>query len=181
VGIRDIHLSRNTMLALVTVVGIAVIAVLVYFLVLANGGGSAKKSDNKAHPESSRNPTLSQPSPGVHLDNTEPASLRPSPDRADIVNRARNFTDAWLHLERSQDAWLNGMRQYCSRNFIQTLAEVQPNDIDSVRRTGDPVVTSTGNGYANVNVPLDNGILTLRFDYDNGVFLIQSYDFELKS
>ncbi|MGH3428017.1 MAG: hypothetical protein ACRDQZ_10700 [Mycobacteriales bacterium] len=180
-GIRDIHLSRNTMLALVTVIGIAVIAVLVYLLVLTNGGNSAKKSDTKTRAEPSGNPTLSQPSPGVHVNNTDPAILRPSPDQADIVNRARNFTDAWLHLERSQDAWLNGMRQYCSRNFMQTLAGVQPDDINSVRRTGDPVVTSAGNGYANVNVPLDNGVLTLHFNYDNGTFLIQTYDFELKS
>ena len=164
-----------TMLALVTVVGVLVIGVLVYFLVLSSGQGH-KKAKTPKGPDHS--PTFSTAPPGQHINNTQIATPLPVPNSAEIVGDARSFTDAWLNSSLSQSAWLDGMRRYCTSDFMSQLANTQPTDIPSVRRTGDPTVSLSGQGYATVNVPLDNGTLILSFGDHRGKWLIGSYDFK---
>lgn len=181
-SIRDIHLSRNAALALVTVIGITVIGMVVYLLYTATHDDKPKQANQSsvAPPQRTHAPPLQ---PGELARDTEAQHSYAPPSAAQttaVVNQAREFTDAWLSTSRSKDAWLAGIESYGTPGFNQQRRFDSPDNVPAARRTGEPRETDTGPGFSKVAVPLNSGTLSLEFRYVDDKWLIASYDFDRK-
>lgn|GEM_PF-4282060 len=174
-GIRDIHLSRNALLAVVTLIGIVAIGLIVYLLIPSD--------DEEDQPQQQAQMSESQrPSPRVldpHRGEAEAPDRAADPEQTRIVtNAAREFTDAWLRRDRGKSAWLGGIRQFATKGFTQQLELIDPQQVPAQQRTGEPKEVHNSELASTVEVPLDTGTLILRFNYADSEGLIASYDFE---
>ncbi len=181
-GIRDIHLSRNALLAVVTVIGIAAIGLVVYFLIADGDEKGKKEQQNEQTQERPNRPPLRKP--GENVRNTDAAPIYPAPGPAQtkaVTDAARGFTDAWLRTDRDKDAWLKGVEPYGTTAFTQQLATIDPADVPATSREGEPREISSISGFSAVTVPLNSGTLRLEFRYIDDKWLIASYGFELRA
>ncbi|PZS07909.1 MAG: hypothetical protein DLM55_09675 [Acidimicrobiales bacterium] len=180
-SIRDIHLSRNAALALVTVIGITVIGLVVYFLYTATHHDNPKQANSSTTvPQRTHAPPLQ---PGEHALDTQEQARYAAPSAAQtaaVVKQAREFTDAWLSTNQRKDAWLAGIEPYGTSGFNQQRRFDSPGDVPAERRTGEPRETDAGPGFSKVAVPLNSGTLSLEFRYVDDKWLIASYDFDRK-
>ncbi|MGH3546404.1 MAG: hypothetical protein ACRDPW_10860 [Mycobacteriales bacterium] len=177
-GVKDIQLSRNALLAIVTVVGLATIAMMVFFLIPEDTEKQPEEPEQAIERPSA--PPL-RPQDLAAEEGPQAAATDPLQTQA-VTAAARGFTDEWLRTDRSKATWLSGMKEYGTGGFNRELALVrEPSDIPAQQRSGEPKEIQRGLRSSTVTVPLNSGELTLRFNYTDGAWLIASYEFEVRS
>ncbi len=111
-------------------------------------------------------------------DSPEPAdSPSTSPGAAAPLAVAASFTAAWLHHTGvTAAAWLAGMRPYCTDSLATELTGVDPAGVPATATTGPATLVPHDAGFAQVQVPLDAGTLTLRLLASAGRWLVDGVD-----
>jgi hypothetical protein len=88
-----------------------------------------------------------------------PGPTTPAP--RDMLVVARRFSEAWARPTLTNEAWLDGINEYATNDFIASLKDVDPGRVPASDITGAPEVVSSRTDQAVVDVPTDTGKLRL--------------------
>ncbi len=160
---------------------LVVIAVVVGFGRLA---GSGHPNVATGHPGAvGVNPPAaglsSQPDDGVIQSAGPETSIVPStsPGAAGPQTVAADFARAWLnHHGVDAATWHKGIAKYSTKTLADRLDGVDPGSVPADRTTGSATIADQGDGYAEVQVPTDQGTLVLRTVVQNGRWLVDGVD-----
>jgi hypothetical protein len=134
-------------------------------------------SNNGVFPNGGAQP-LSSAVPDDGLTSVDPpASPRTSPGAATPQAVAIAFATAWLHHDGvTAKAWDDGIIGYCTKQLAAQFDGVDPADVPANRITGDTTTTDYSATYVQVNVPMDGGTLVLGLQGPEGVWLVDTVD-----
>lgn len=176
--IQGIELSRNGMLALVTVIGIVAAAILVFFLIRGGDEDDKGGKNTSASPPVRIRPSTPPPTPGQVV-NPEVMPPPPSPNAsiaATVTANARGFATAWSRNGIPREQWYADVEKYCTEDFARQMALIDPKTRPTVY-SGEPKV-DVNYGYAIAKVPVNEETMTLTFRYIDNKWLIEKYAFE---
>lgn len=102
-----------------------------------------------------------------------------SPGAADPTAVALAFAQAWLHHDGvSSQQWFDGLAKYVTDDLREQLTGVDPAGVPANSVTGDPTLAAGDRAYAQVTIPVDSGVLSLRLLATNGRWLVDGVDWE---
>lgn len=72
---------------------------------------------------------------------------------------AYEFTRAWARPELTAGAWLDGVDEYATHDYVRSLADIDPARVPASRVTGAPRAVESRTDRARIDVPTDGGTL----------------------
>ncbi len=139
-----------------------------------SGGGGALPEDapaNGSAATASYEPDDGEDTPAA------PVTPSTSPGAADPVAVATQFAQAWLHHDGvTAQQWYDGLAPYATKDLQGQLTGVDPGGVPASRITGAATLVPHDSAYAEVNVPVDSGLLTLRLVASSGRWLVNGVD-----
>ena len=157
-----------------TGISVGLILVVAAVLLVARIGGSGRNS-GVPYRGSDVVPTVTStvgddaqiaPTPSAYADN-------------DVVrSAATTFMTAWLRREATAEGWHAGVAALTTRQLADSLVGVDPIGVPATRVTGDPTVVLRSDLYAQVNVPVDSGLVVLGLFKQDDRWLVDTVDWE---
>lgn len=105
-------------------------------------------------------------------------SPKPPADDPAVRAAATNFIKAWLRSDLSADAWKNGLTKLATNGLVARLDGVDPATVPATRTTGAAAVVAKQADFAQVDVPVDSGTISLRLLRADGRWLVDGVDWE---
>ncbi len=100
-----------------------------------------------------------------------------SPRAATPTTVATDFAHTWLrHDGVTEAAWYQAITSYCTPDLAAQFDGVDPSDVPATRVVGTPTSTYFASTYVQISIPMDGGTLVLGLTGPNGVWLVQSVD-----
>lgn len=155
--------------------GISVGLILVVAAVLVVG--RLASSDDNRPPYSGED---SLPSVGVSAgdDGLNSPTQAVYADDADVRAAATAFTQAWLQRSTSPEDWHASLVPLSTATLASSLDGVDPVVVPANRVVGDIAIILRSDLYAQVNVPVDSGVVELGLLKQGGDWLVDSVDWQ---
>lgn len=99
-------------------------------------------------------------------------------DNSVVLSVADRFAAAWLRRELSAPAWHAGIAAVATAQLAESLRGVDPAGVPARRTTGAATLTLRTEGFAQVAVPVDTGMLRLNLVQSGGRWLVDGVDWE---
>lgn len=154
---------RSPVHLLASVLGVALVAVVVAFLLpnspnggRAGGSGPALTTSTlttASATESTQQTRLTRPA-------ETPSSAPPDPAAVQV---AESWARAWVDHPNgiTNDKWLDGLRPYTTDEYVPVMRSVDPANVPAAKVTGAARVKSSYTRSAEIDVPTDGGELQL--------------------
>ena len=169
---------RNAMMRLgVRGTLVLVLAILVAAVVgIARLVGDAAPRREPA-PDSAAETVPSTVDPTEGYDGVAATPTPPSDDPA-VRAAANSFMKAWLRADLSAQAWHDGIAKLSTDDLVDKLDGVDPATVPATRTTGTVEIVAKQADFAQVNVPVDSGTVSLRLRQADGRWLVDGVDWE---
>jgi hypothetical protein len=106
------------------------------------------------------------------------ATPTPPVNDTSVLAAAGDFTTAWLRRDLSASAWHAGLARLATEQLAESLRGVDPTGVPARRMTGSATVALRTEGFAQVAVPVDTGIVRLNLVQSGQRWLIDAIDWE---
>jgi hypothetical protein len=103
-------------------------------------------------------------------------SPKPPADDPAVRAAADTFMKAWLKSDRSATAWHDGVAGLITESLADRLAGVDPGSVPAARTTGAAEIVTKQANFAQVDVPVDTGTVSLRLRQSEGRWLVDGID-----
>ncbi|MFC7482114.1 hypothetical protein ACFQX7_21705 [Luedemannella flava] len=105
-------------------------------------------------------------------------SPKPPADDPAVRTAATAFLEAWLRSDLSADAWQDGLTSLATKDLVDRLDGVDPVTVPAKRTTGAAQLIAKQSDFAQVDVPVDTGRVSLRLLRADGRWLVDGVDWE---
>ena len=95
-----------------------------------------------------------------------------------VLSAAGAFTTAWLRRDLSATAWHTGIARLATDQLAESLQGVDPKGVPARRITGSAALALRTEGFAQVTVPVDTGVVRLNLVETDGHWLVAAVDWE---
>ena len=100
------------------------------------------------------------------------------PDDGAVMTTAVQFARAWLRRDVTAKEWNTAISSLATQSLADDLRGVDPRTVPATRQTGQPKIVLRMESYANVSIPMDSGILTLKIFKEDDRWLVGEVDWE---
>jgi hypothetical protein len=160
-------------------VGIAAVIVAVVLLVVGISrltGGSADPPSRATPPELVTTQGVSEPDDGVAATQEPVESPVVASGTLGPVQVAEVFAGNWVQRSRSADAWIASLKPNATKHLLEQLQGVDPVSVPATRVTGPAQLIPHSAALAEVELPLDAGVLLLRLVGPEGRWQVDGID-----
>ncbi|GAA1808454.1 hypothetical protein GCM10009682_32780 [Luedemannella flava] len=166
----------------ITRLGVRGTLVLVLAILVAGVVGLARLLGDAA-PRREPAPDGAPPTAASTVDPTEGddgvvTSPKPPADDPAVRTAATAFLEAWLRSDLSADAWQDGLTSLATKDLVDRLDGVDPVTVPAKRTTGAAQLIAKQSDFAQVDVPVDTGRVSLRLLRADGRWLVDGVDWE---
>ena len=106
------------------------------------------------------------------------ATPKPPADDPAVRAAANTFMKAWLRSDLAPDAWHDGVIKLATDDLAGKLKGVDPVTVPATRTTGAVQIVAKQAEFAQVDVPVDTGTVSLRLRSADGRWLVDGVDWE---
>ncbi len=160
---------RRALALLMNRYGIAglLVVIVLFVVVIARLSGhdlAPKPAANPPAEVTTTAPSAASPtgSPAPN-DGLPPTASRTVPNRAALLATANDCAKAWInHKDVTADQWWQAVTRYTTDSLTKKLKGVDPAGVPADRIIGSSEIGSHGSTWAEVDIPVDSGILRLR-------------------
>ena len=104
------------------------------------------------------------------------ATTRPPKDDPAVRAAATTFMKAWLRSDLTAARWHDGIAALATKDLADRLDGVDPSGVPASRTTGAAEIVTNQADFAQVDVPVDSGTVTLRLRRTDGSWLVDAVD-----